>query len=142
VYNFLKEFKYKFDESISDKLERLKELLVVVKELQTQSFTHFNLDEEIRNNYWFNGEIPPSLILILRNLRQLLDINEKELKIREKNISIKIGKLETGQSLNKAKKDITVQTDPIKGLDFKIQVIFLFYLDCKKNYIESSISKT
>lgn len=122
MHHFLNEFQYKFRENPEDQLARFNSLLSMFSALETEEIFTLDITEEIYSNFWVTGNLPPSLVLVLRKLQQFLKIEGYQVKMQESHIKDQIEKIKNSISLSKTFQEMLVQTDPLKEFDLNSRV--------------------
>jgi len=89
-----------------------------------------NIEERIKRNLWIETKMSPSLILVLRKLQKVLEINTAQLKFQEKKSLEVLESLIQGKALRKEFIDEGVMTETIRELSQRVKVLNLFECRC------------
>jgi len=120
VHYFLKRFDHKLSKN---RVHELESLISILQALKNKENHQDEVNDSIKGTFFVEKfKLPPSLILVLRKLEEILEIDSRVITNRLKCVQDELKELNEGMKNKVIFKNEGINTDPLKELSYKIKI--------------------
>jgi hypothetical protein len=123
VHHFLTEFNSKLAGTPELRMQQIECLTEMFAALEHGSELKCDVDTEVESNLWMHGQLPPSVVLVIRKLQQFLEIDGTQVQYHEHKLAEELQAIKQGTLFTTTYADVLLQTDALKEFDINSKVV-------------------